>query len=185
MVARDIPMKRELKGKRVYPVSTNTLSCTRYPNEEGTESLLTGHDISRGFCCTRYPNEEGTERLSSFKLSKIVQSLHEISQWRGNWKLIIKSIRERDLQVARDIPMKRELKVCLRNHRLRLVSVARDIPMKRELKAAPNNCNVIPLMSCTRYPNEEGTESLKNPSAPLRYFALHEISQWRGNWKTL
>jgi hypothetical protein len=63
-----------------YSMGTIPLfGCTRYPNEEGTESLTSANPPSYQSSCTRYPNEEGTERRIISSISGICILL-QISQ---------------------------------------------------------------------------------------------------------
>jgi len=88
-IARPIPMKRELKdhnGCACY--LTFWVYRKAHPDEKGTESMLPLNCRSP-FLVDRkaHPDEKGTERLKDYKRM------------------------QREIQIARPIPMKRELKV--------------------------------------------------------------------------
>ena len=86
-VTQHVPMKRELKVGGRPQSSDHRRSYTACPNEEGTES--SNHASEAGHEC----------------------ELHSMSQWRGNWKLLLLEALDQAHCVTQHVPMKRELKV--------------------------------------------------------------------------
>ena len=113
-IARPIPMKRELKAGCWGNDRVSLCHRKAHPDEKGTESgpRRRLQPPAPGPHRKAHPDEKGTER-----------------------PITSQSVPSGNVVIARPIPMKRELKVALPLPPGEHLVIARPIPMKRELKA--------------------------------------------------